>query len=442
MSFADRVLRHRAAALLLSLSLLVVPTSRTARAEAAFSLDAAEFEKKTWSNGGFAEIKWEHMDVRQGSALALLNMYDDPQADWDQLSGSLQLNGAYAKGIAQLHWLLNATGQEDTFGWRDRAEVYETYLNLAPASGTTASVGKKSYKWGKGYAWNPVGFINRTKDPNNPEEALEGFITSDLEIIRSFSGDLQNIALTTALLPVWQGVNEDFGAADNLNLAAKLYLLYLNTDIDFIVYSGNSRTIRFGGDFSRNLTTNFEIHGELAYIPTVDKVTLDEQGRRMRQSGSATSSLIGIRYLTEFDLTSIIEYYHNGLGYTDEEMDRFYRRVAVGGEQWTLTGNDALLQQMQQLASRGYSRPNPGRDYLYARFSLKEPFDLLYFTPAATFIVNLDDQSFSATPELTYTGITNWELQLRFSLLNGDPSTEFGEKQNSNKLELRIRSFF
>ena len=216
----------------------------------------------------------------------------------------------------------------------------------------------------------------------------------------------------------------------------------LNTDIDFIVYSGNSRTTRFGGDFSRNLTTNFEIHGEAAYIPEVERITLSEGGQRVRQSGSATSYLAGIRYLTAFDLTSIIEYYHNGLGYTEEEMSRFYQRVAVGETLWTSTGNDALLQQMLQLSAQGYSRPNPGRDYLYARFSLKEPFEILYFTPAVTTILNLDDQSFSVTPELTYTGITNWELQLRFSLLNGDQSTEFGEKQNSNKLELRIRYFF
>ena len=336
MSFANWMLHHRCVAFLMLLSLLILTTSRAAQAEDAFSLNAEEFEKKSWSNGGFAEIKREHMDVRQGSALSLLNLYDDPQSDLDQLSGSLQLNGAYSKGIAQLHWLLNATGQENNFGWYDTADIYESYLNLTPASGMTASVGKKTYKWGKGYAWNPVGFINRTKDPNNPEEALEGFITSDFEMIRSFSGDLQNIALTTALLPVWQGVNEDFGAEDNLNLAAKLYLLYQNTDIDFIVYCGNSRTTRFGGDFSRNLTTNFEIHGEAAYIPEVERVTLNEGGQRVRQSGSATSYLAGIRYLTEFDLTSIIEYYHNGLGYTEDEMSRFYQRVATGETQWTL----------------------------------------------------------------------------------------------------------
>lgn len=407
-----------------------------------YSLNIAEFEKKAWEVGGYAEIKWEHMDVRQGSALSLLNMYDNPKDDLDQLSGSLQLNGAYTKGIAQLHWLLNATGQENNFGWYDTADIYESYLNVTPTSGVTASVGKRSYKWGKGYAWNPVGFINRTKDPNNPEEALEGFITTDVEMIRSFSGDLRNIALTTALLPVWQGVNEDFGAEDNVNLAAKLYLLYLNTDIDFIVYSGNSRTTRFGADFSRNITSNFEVHGEVAYIPEMERLNLDEQGHRFRQSLTATSYLGGIRYLTAFDLTSIIEYYHNGSGYSEEEMSRFYQLVTESEELWVRNGNSQAFQQAQQLAAQGYSRPNPGRDYLYLRFSQKEPFDILYFTPAFTTIVNLDDRSYSLTPEIAYTGITNWEVQLRFFLLNGGESSEFGEKQNSNRLEVRIRYFF
>ena len=46
----------------------------------------------------------------------------------------------------------------------------------------------------------------------------------------------------------------------------------------------------------------------------------------------------------------------------------------------------------------------PMQDYLYLRLSQKEPWDLLYFTPALTGIHNLDDQSFSISPELVYTG--------------------------------------
>ena len=123
-------------------------------------------------------------------------------------------------------------------------------------------------------------------------------------------------------------------------------------------------------------------------------------------------------------------------------MAQLYQLIDDGFAQWTRSGNDQLLGQAKQQGARGYLRPNPGRDYLYARFSLKEPFDILFFTPALTTIINLDDQSYSLTPELLYTGFTNWELRLRFALLGGDADSEFGEKQNSNRLELRLRYYF
>jgi hypothetical protein len=40
------------------------------------------------------------------------------------------------------------------------------------------------------------------------------------------------------------------------------------------------------------------------------------------------------------------------------------------------------------------------------------------------------------------TGITNGEFRLHFSFRNGDRSSAFGEKRNSNMLKLPIRSFF
>ena len=82
------------------------------------------------------------------------------------------------------------------------------------------------------------------------------------------------------------------------------------------------------------------------------------------------------------------------------------------------------------------------QDYLYLRLSQKEPFNILYFTPALTGIMNLNDRSFSLTPELAYTGITNLELRLRMGFLAGARHTEFGEKQNDYRVELRIGYYF
>ena len=56
--------------------------------------------------------------------------------------------------------------------------------------------------------------------------------------------------------------------------------------------------------------------------------------------------------------------------------------------------------------------------------------------------MNLNDRSYSLTPELLYTGFTNWELRFRTAFIAGGRSTEFGEKQNDYRMELRIGYYF
>ena len=82
------------------------------------------------------------------------------------------------------------------------------------------------------------------------------------------------------------------------------------------------------------------------------------------------------------------------------------------------------------------------RDYLYLRISQKEPFDILYFTPSVTGIYNVNDKSFSVAPELLYSGITNLELRLKTAFIRGERGTEYGEKQNDYKVELRVMYHF
>ncbi len=76
------------------------------------------------------------------------------------------------------------------------------------------------------------------------------------------------------------------------------------------------------------------------------------------------------------------------------------------------------------------------RNYLYVRLSQKEPFNILYFTPSLTCMINTDDLSANITPEFLYTGITNLELRLRAGIITGSGDSEFGEKQNDYRIEL------
>jgi hypothetical protein len=94
------------------------------------------------------------------------------------------------------------------------------------------------------------------------------------------------------------------------------------------------------------------------------------------------------------------------------------------------------------LTEGNYGRINPMRDYLYLRISQKEPFDILYFTPSITWIFNVNDKSFSLSPELLYTGITNLELRLKAALITGERLSEYGEKQNDYRIEFRARYYF
>ncbi|MCB2215206.1 hypothetical protein [Desulfofustis glycolicus] len=395
-----------------------------------FSFDVEEFSRKPYDFNGYAELKAEHEAIDESGALGRIDGSEPLDSTRQRATGTVQFSGTYRWSQASFNWLLTAAGQQASDGWHDTADVYEAFFDVTPATNTTATIGKTSYNWGTGYAWNPVGFINRPKDPGDPEESREGYLTMAAETIKSFDGALRNVAVTGVLLPVLSGVNEDFGAADQLDLAVKVYLLLLDTDIDLVALIGDDQTSRFGIDFSRNLTTNFEVHGEIAYRHETTKVVLSPDGSVVRRSESASSWLLGLRHLSTFELTTIIEYYHNGGGYSDEELSRFYRLV------------DTAPQQARSLARSGYGRPFAGRDYLYARFSVKEPFDLLYLTPALTTIVNIADGSFSLAPELMYTGFTNWELRLRVTLLAGEAGTEYGEKANDARAELRLRYYF
>jgi hypothetical protein len=287
-----------------------------------------------------------------------------------------------------------------------------------------------------------VAFVDRQKNPEDPEEALEGFFMATGNIIRSFAGPLKTVAFNPVILPVYGHVNGDFGAENHVNAAAKLYFLLYDTDIDLLAFVGGSRTARYGVDFAKNLRTNLEVHGEWAYFTNLNTRLINAQGQGFSQTSDAMSYLLGLRYLTPQETTLILEYYYNGMGFTPSEVQDFVSFVDDSYATFQHTGNTSGLQRAATLAEGAYDRPNPMRHYVYMRASQKEPFDILYFTPAFTSIVNLADGSFNVIPELLYSPTTNLELRFRAVGLFGAQGTEYGERQNDYRLELRVRYFF
>jgi len=362
-----------------------------------FTFDAAQFEKKPYELGGFVQATGERQTLDRASALFPQQFPGVADRTNDRGIADAELAGTFRRDALRAQFLAHAGHVHDLRADGGEAKFYEAYLSWQAAPSLSWEGGKKTQRWGKGYAWSPVAFLERPKDPEDPELAREGFFALSGSYVRAPGGALQNYSITALAVPTRSNLNGDFGSEGHWNPAAKLSLLYRDTDIDVLWLGEGGRSARIGFDASRNFGANLELHAEWA---------------RVSEPGS-TSTLLGMRYLTERDTTWILEYYRNGAGLTED-----------------------------QFRARPVGRPNPMRNYLYLRASRKEPFDILYFTPSATTIVNLDDGSYALIGELLYAGFKDVELRLRAAANRGARRTEFGEKPVDARYELRARWYF
>ncbi|MFM2059132.1 MAG: hypothetical protein RLY71_3517 [Pseudomonadota bacterium] len=405
------------------------------------SFDPSAYDKKAFEWTGYIEARPEQQWLRPGSAGVAV-----------QYAGGAAPHrasrlGASAEGSAVLrHRSLSftvtghASWLDEPRGSTSDYRNYEAYAAWQIDAGSHVQLGKKALRWGKGYAWSPVAFLERAKDPTDPDLAREGFVMATGTWVRSLEGPLQTLALTTAVLPTSADLNQDFGdgtaSANHLNPALKLYALAWDTDVDLIWVGRGSLGPRIGVDLSRNLGSQLEVHGEWARMSAATRVVLAGGGTLQNQNGRFDSTLIGLRYLTERDATFIMELFRNGSGYSREELGAFYDLAHRS------VGNPALLPLASRAAAQGYNRPNAAQRYAYLRASQKEPFDIVDFTPSLSFIMNAADRSWSVIPELLYTGSRNMELRASMALNRGAVSTEYGERSVRSRVELRARLYF
>jgi len=430
--------------------LLLVFNAQRLYAQDRYQVDLSEIEQevektagKPYSLGGFLEFQPITFGINRDHAFAKLK-FDLLRGGtfFEQYNLGLRLEGSYKKDIFSVFFQTDTVVQNQFVGWQDSTKLLQGLISLRPNPNFSLEAGNKVFKWGKGYAWSPVAFVDRQKNPEDPEELRQGFTVFTAAWNQSFVGPLNNVALSAVGVPVYEHVNTQFGALNHMNFASKLYLLFYDTDIDITLLTGSSRTTRFGFDFSRNLSTNLEVHGEWARINNFKLKTINAQGVTSSRQWDAISYLLGLRYLTQQETTFILEYYHNGTGVTPSQFEDYVTFVDNSYATFRQTGNMSGLTRASQLAESVYGKPNPLQDYLYFRASQKEPFDILYFTPAITSTVNLQDGSLVVIPELAYSPITNLELRLRTPVFIGGNGTEYGEKQNDFRVEFRLRYYF
>lgn len=395
-----------------------------------YSFDLSSIKKKSVQYNGYFEFRPVFYSLNKDSRAYYLRFYsDDEGSSINEYNLNLLLNLTFEKGVFSAVTTSNLLFANTFEGWKNKLSFYESYISIKPSNSLSFNLGKVRLKWGKGYAWNPVAFVDRPKNPNDPELAMEGFTVFTFEYIKSFKGALKILSISPLILPVNESINSEFGDQSKVIFGGKIYLLVNNTDIDFMFLSGKNFADRFGGDFSRNISSNIEVHGEISYIP------------ELKQSERVTY-LLGSRFLTRSDITFILEYYKNGRGLSSDEVAKYYSEIDEAYKTFLQTGDETAIELIQDTTDPLFRSFASMSDYIYLRISQKEPFDILYLIPSITTIYNLVDHSFSITPELIYTPVTNMELRAKISVFSGVSGTDFGEKQNKFRLEFRCRYYF
>lgn len=359
-----------------------------------YSFDMDSIEAKSFEYSGYLRSEYKYQNLNQDSPLyTLLNRSDSSQNT--SLNEALFRFTHYKddfKLIGALSARYNNIDGED----ENIYTVYQLYAYNKLSVNHSIDVGKKTLKWGKGYFFNPAAFLDRPKDPTQPENAYEGYVMANYAYNKSFDGDLKNLKLDLIYMPTTSQVNDDFHDAPSSNLAMKLYLLYLDTDIEFIYLYSDEQKDKIGFTFSKNLATYFEIHGEYA-----------------KEIDGYHSYLLGLKYVTENDITILSEYYYDSEGLTRDEI-----RSSI-----------KLL-------------PFSAKSYFVNKFSKKEPFGIVYSSVYFKDMFNLEDNSHLDTLGFIYTFKNNLEIDCSYNLNSGNEESEFGKKMVSDFAWLKATWYF
>ena len=409
-----------------------------------YDFDVSEFEKKPFEFSGTAEFRPSFIIPEKKSLSWKLKYYDNTGSH-KVLDNYLLLALPVAKFEKKGVLLYASTDARIGYnhpenGWDFNLSLLEGYGKYEFNPRWSILLGKKLYKWGKGYIYNPVSYAGRQKDVNDVDASLEGYYTACVEYVKSFSSKVfKNLSQELVFIPVYKKLNDDYSTGDRHWLVSRTYFLIVNTDYELFFTVSENYDYKFGVAAAHNILTNWEIHGELSFLPETDKMLISKNGYPELQTAKNTiQSIVGTRYLSPFNATFYLEYIYNGAGLSKDEM-----------QNWCASAHNALVSQnipaVNSIRKEWFQNLNKQffmNHYIYFKIQYPEPFDFLYFTPSLYLLFNTVDKSFLGGLDMNYKRYDRISFNLKLFGLYGKTNSEFGSKISELKTELKIKFFF
>ena len=238
------------------------------------------------------------------------------------------------------------------------SELYATYT---PKPWLNLLLGKKRIIWGSGFAFNPTDLINPPKDPTDPNFQRAGQWVARVElpfekftISTLFAPQVlyQSSGIPYALMKYPDYTAAGGAAAPDASyhylVAARLYLLLFDSDINFFYFFSNKynnaveNASRIGGSFSRYFFTDYELHVEallqigtgrlypnhLCATGNICNLQTALAPIRANDGSVYPRVLIGGRTQFRDESTLSVEYYYQADGYSDLEFENIIRLLA------------------------------------------------------------------------------------------------------------------
>ncbi len=408
-----------------------------------YDFDVSEFEKKPFEFSGTAEFR-PSLIIPEKKSLSWRLKYFDATNSQKILDNYLLLVLPVAK-FEKKGILLHASG-DARVGYNHPENKWDFGITLLEGYGKyqfnprwSILLGKKLNKWGKGYIYNPVSYAGRQKDVNDIDASLEGFYTAGVEYVKSFSSQvIKNLSQEIIFIPVFKKLNDDYSTGDRHWLVSRTYLLIYNTDFELFLNVSEDFAYKIGLAAAHNILTNWEIHGEISFLPEKDKMLISESSYPQRQTtGNTIQSIVGTRYLSPFNATFYLEYLYNGAGLSEHEM-----------QNWCTSAHNALasqnIQAVNSMRKEWFLNLNKQflmNHYIYLKIQYPEPFDFLYFTPSVYLLFNTVDKSFLGGLDMNYKRYDRISFNLKLFGLYGKINSEFGSKMSELKTELKLKLF-